>query len=37
MHDDAGRHDDAKKKITSNSIIGIFLGRYSGSPLSPMM
>jgi hypothetical protein len=29
MHDDARRHDDAKKKRTNNSKIGIFPGRYS--------
>jgi hypothetical protein len=33
MHDDAQRHDDAKKKITKNSNIGDFPGRYSREEL----
>jgi hypothetical protein len=34
MHDDARRHDDMKKKITRNSIIGDFSGSLQSTPLT---
>jgi hypothetical protein len=34
MHDDARRHEDAKKKITSNSNIGDFSGSLQSTPLT---
>jgi hypothetical protein len=34
MHDDAGRHDDAKNKIASNSNNGDFSGSLQSTPLT---